>query len=192
MLRLSANGARMGRGGRPGRVSWNQGGEALPFDFRYGEPSYADLPLETWARLLGRRARRLSARRLGYQGPGGALELRRALAAYLARARGVVAEPERIVVVHGSQQAIDLVARLLIDPGNRVVIEEPHYAGFALCLRAAGAERTGSPGGVALRGGTSSTESICGSGRSSTESSPSVAFAISPSCLRPSSSGKTS
>jgi GntR family transcriptional regulator/MocR family aminotransferase len=139
-LRLSAIGARIGRGGPPGRVTWNPRNEPLPFDFRYGEPSYADLPLETWARLLGRRARRLSARRLAYQAPGGAPELRRALAAYLARARGVVTDPDRIVIVRGSQQAIDLVARLLIDPGSRVVIEEPHYAGFALCLRAAGAE----------------------------------------------------
>jgi len=139
-LRLSAAGERMLGVVGAGRASWNPWQRLLPYDFRYGEPSYADLPLETWARLLGRRARRLGARRLAYQAPGGADELRNALAQYLARARGVVSSPEQIVIVHGSQQAIDLVTRLLVDPGSRVVVEEPHYSGFAFCLRAAGAE----------------------------------------------------
>ena len=139
-LRLSAAGARMQAVVGAGRASWNPWQRLLPYDFRYGEPSYADLPLETWARLLGRRARRLGARRLAYQAPGGADELREALAQYLARARGVVCSADQIVIVHGSQQAIDLVTRLLVDPCSRVVIEEPHYSGFAFCLRAAGAE----------------------------------------------------
>jgi len=138
--RLSAAGERLLEVVGPGRASWNPWSELLPYDFRYGEPSYSDLPLEIWARLLGRRARRISARKLAYQAPGGAAELREALSQYLARARGVVSSPERIVIVHGSQQAIDLTTRLLVDPGGRVVIEEPHYSGFSFCLRAAGAE----------------------------------------------------
>jgi GntR family transcriptional regulator/MocR family aminotransferase len=138
--RLSAAGERLLEVVGPGRASWNPWQELLPYDFRYGEPSYRDLPLELWARILGRRARGISARALSYQAPGGALELREALAQYLSRARGVVSSPEQIVIVHGSQQAIDLTTRLLIDPGGRVVIEEPHYSGFAFCLRAAGAD----------------------------------------------------
>ena len=59
-------------------------------------------------------------RRLAYQPPGGAIELREALAGYLSRARGVVCAPEQILIVHGSQQAIDLTTRLLVDPGDRV------------------------------------------------------------------------
>jgi GntR family transcriptional regulator/MocR family aminotransferase len=137
--RLSAAGRRLAETVTPGRASWSPWHEPMPYDFRYGEPCYADLPLETWARLLGRRARRVSPRRLAYQAPGGADELREALAGYLARARGVVCAPEQIVIVHGSQQAIDLVTRLLVDPGDPVVVEEPHYTGFSVCLRAAGA-----------------------------------------------------
>jgi len=136
---LSAIGRRLAETVAPGRVTWSPWPGALPYDFRYGEPSFADLPMETWTRMLGRRARRLSARRLGYQAPGGAAELREALAGYLARARGVVCAPEQIVVVNGSQQAIDLTTRLLVDPGTRVVLEEPHYTGFSACLQAAGA-----------------------------------------------------
>ena len=138
--RLSDTGRRLGEIVAPGRASWSPWQAPLPYDFRYGEPDYAGLPLETWARLLGRRARRLSARRLAYQAPGGATELREALCGYLARARGVVCAPEQIVIVHGSQQAIDLALRLLVDPGDRVVLEEPAYTGFTLCAKAAGAE----------------------------------------------------
>ena len=138
--RLSEFGRRLEIAVAPGRATWSIGRESLPYDFRYGEPSYDDLPLDTWSRLLGRRARRMSVRRLAYQPPGGAVELREALAGYLGRARGVVCAPEQIVVVHGSQQAIDLAARLLVDPGDGVVLEEPHYTGFSFCLNAAGAK----------------------------------------------------
>ena len=136
--RLSAFGRRL-EAGVPRGASWSLPRERVPFDFRYGEPAYADLPLATWARILGRRARRLSVKRLAYQPPGGADELREALAGYLARARGVVCSPDRIVAVRGSQQAIDLVTRLLVDPGDTVVLEEPHYTGFSFCLTALGA-----------------------------------------------------
>jgi GntR family transcriptional regulator/MocR family aminotransferase len=138
--RLSAFGRRFADAVPPGRATWSLPREALPYDFRYGEPAYHDLPLATWARLLGRRARRLSVRRLAYQPPGGAEELRRALAGYLSRARGVVCAPEQVLVLHGSQQAIDLTTRLLVDPGDTVVLEEPHYTGFSFCLAALGAE----------------------------------------------------
>ena len=70
------------------------------------------------------------------------MELREALAGYLSRSRGVVCAPEQILVVRGSQQAIDLTTRLLVDPGDHVVLEEPHYTGFSFCLTALGAERS--------------------------------------------------
>jgi GntR family transcriptional regulator/MocR family aminotransferase len=123
-----------------GGVGWGMPRRNLPYDFRYGEPAYGDLPLETWCRLLGRRARRASTRRLAYGGPTGAPELQRALAAYLQSARGVVCAPEQIVITHGTQQAIDLVARVLVDPGARVALEEPHYTGFSFAFGAYGAE----------------------------------------------------
>ncbi len=137
--RLSAYGRRLASEVPPNRATWSLPRESLPYDFRYGEPAYADLPLETWARLLGRRARRLSVKRLAYQPPGGAEELRTALAGCLSRARGVACTPEQVLIVHGSQQAIDLTTRLLVDPGDTVVLEDPHYTGFSFCLAALGA-----------------------------------------------------
>jgi len=123
---------------RPG-LSWRLGRERLEIDFRYGDPAYADLPITAWCRALGRRARRARIAELAYAPPGGAPELRRALAAYLARARGVACTPDEIVVTYGTQQAIDLVGRALVDPGDRVAVEEPGYGGIAVALEAAGA-----------------------------------------------------
>ncbi|MBW2244909.1 MAG: PLP-dependent aminotransferase family protein, partial [Deltaproteobacteria bacterium] len=138
-IRLSALGRRIANEIPRGSATWSLPRAPVDIDFRYGEPAYHELPLDTWARLLGRRARRLSVRRLAYQPPGGAAELREALAGYLARARGVVCEPDQVLITQGSQQGIDLCARLLVDPGDSVVLEEPHYTGFSFCMAAVGA-----------------------------------------------------
>jgi len=67
------------------------------------------------------------------------MELREVLAARL-RTRGIEAGPQRIVIVNGSQQALDLVTRVLLDPGDRVLIEEPHYLGARWVFASGGAE----------------------------------------------------
>jgi GntR family transcriptional regulator/MocR family aminotransferase len=105
------------------------GRPTLRWDFRYGLPSLDDFPLESWRRCLRRAARRPSPRVYDYGPPGGSDALRAALADYLGRSRGVVCAPEQILMVTGSQQGIDLCARLLIDPGEPVVVEEPGFEG---------------------------------------------------------------
>jgi GntR family transcriptional regulator/MocR family aminotransferase len=112
----------------------------LPCDFRYGVPALTDFPQRIWSRLVSRRAQRMSLRTLGYGRTLGFPSLREAIAHYLARARGVTTTPDQIVVVNGSQQALDLIARLLIDGGDRVVFEEPGYQGARQVFQAAGAE----------------------------------------------------
>jgi GntR family transcriptional regulator / MocR family aminotransferase len=112
----------------------------LPCDFRYGVPALTDFPQRIWSRLVSRRAQRMSLRTLGYGRTLGFPSLREAIANYLARARGVTTSPDQIVVVNGSQQALDLIARLLIDDGDRVVFEEPGYQGARHVFQAAGAE----------------------------------------------------
>ena len=111
----------------------------LNFDFAYGEPAYADLPMPSWARIVGRSARQLNQAQLGYAPHAGINELRTAVAGYLARARGVHCDPEQVVIVQGTQEAIELSVRLLVDPDDPVVLENPHYRGFRRCLLAAGA-----------------------------------------------------
>jgi GntR family transcriptional regulator/MocR family aminotransferase len=111
----------------------------LRYDFRYGIPAVEDFPHATWRRLLARRAQAASIRTLRYGRARGFEPLRKAIADYLTRSRGVVATFEQVIVVNGSQQALDLVARLLLDVGDRVAIEEPCYQGARNVFLAAGA-----------------------------------------------------
>jgi len=108
-------------------------------DFRYGVPALTDFPQRVWARLVSRRAQATSLRALGYGRTLGYQPLRRAVADYLVRARGVVTTEEQVIIVNGSQQALDLLARLLIDQGDHVVVEEPSYQGARQVFQAAGA-----------------------------------------------------
>jgi GntR family transcriptional regulator/MocR family aminotransferase len=108
----------------------------LALDFRYGRPDPGVLALRTWRRLVSKVAARPP---VGYVGAGGSHRLRRALASYLGRSRGVRCDADRILVVTGSQQALDLTARVLLEPGDRVLLEEPHYQGAREAFRAAGA-----------------------------------------------------
>ncbi len=122
--------------------------EALPaappprVDFRYGDVTLESQSLRHWRRLLMRHAERPP---VGYGPAEGHPELRRELAAYVGRRRGVACEPHQVIVVSGSQQAIDLTARTLLDPGDRVLLEEPHYQGARQAFLAAGAELMSGP-----------------------------------------------
>lgn len=107
-------------------------------DFRYGDLSGDDFPALAWRRALNAALLRRPAR-LGYGDPRGLPELRAALQAYLWRARGLRCGLDQIIVVNGSQQGIDLCARLLVDPGDRVVMEEPGYGAARRAFAAAGA-----------------------------------------------------
>jgi GntR family transcriptional regulator/MocR family aminotransferase len=111
----------------------------LRYSFDYGTVSAADFPADIWRRLLMREVRRRAGKPYLYENPQGLPELRAALSEYLGRARGVRARPEQILIVNGSQQAIDLALRVLVDPGDQVVIEDPGYSGARLALEAMGA-----------------------------------------------------
>jgi GntR family transcriptional regulator/MocR family aminotransferase len=78
-----------------------------------------------------------------YPDPQGLPALREQVCDYLARRRGVVAAPDDILIVSGTQQAFALAAEALLDEGDRVVIEDPHYQGARQILKAAGAELIG-------------------------------------------------
>src|SRR2546430_16634761 len=79
-------------------------------------------------------------RDLDYGHPQGRWELRDAIATRLRRLRGIDASPERIVIVNGTQQALDLISSVLLHPGDRVLIEEPHYTGARCVFMSAGAK----------------------------------------------------
>lgn len=136
--RLSAYASRIAAQAQDAGFTWEPRREPLSYDFRYGRPSFADFPHATWCRILARRARHATIRDLDYGAAEGALPLRGALADYLHRARAVNCSPEQILIVNGSQQALDLTARVLIDAGDRVALEEPNYRAADAVFRAAG------------------------------------------------------
>ena len=92
--------------------------------------------LRLWRQALSRAA---AVPELGYPDPAGSPELRMHLAAYLREQRGVQAQADDLLVVNGSQQALDLVSRLLCGEGSAVGIEDPHYQGARQAFAAAGA-----------------------------------------------------
>lgn len=111
----------------------------LPYDFAYRTTHMEGFPLESWQRILMRRARKASIHSHNYAPPFGILPLREAIAVHLRRSRAVVCDPNQILIVNGSQQALDLTTRVLMEKGDVAVIEDPHYQGAREVFRAAGA-----------------------------------------------------
>lgn len=107
--------------------------------FRPCVPALDEFPIRKWRLLASRRLRRSTSDLLGYGDPAGYLPLREAIAGYLGAARAVRCSPEQVVVVSGSQQALDLVARVLLDPGEAAWVEDPGYSGARAALVGAGA-----------------------------------------------------
>jgi GntR family transcriptional regulator/MocR family aminotransferase len=139
-IHLSAYARRVREVSHGAQFTWAPRRDVLPYDFRYGPPSFTDFPHETWCRIVARRARRVTIRDLDYGSPEGLPALREAIAEYAGRARAIACTPDQILVVNGSQQALDLAARVLVDPGDIVLMEEPHYRGARTVMRAAGAK----------------------------------------------------
>ena len=117
--------------------------EGAPRAFRVGVPAFDLFPFETWARLSARFWRKPSPARLGYGDPAGDLQLRELIAAYLRNSRGLHCDPAQIVVTCGAQQAISLCAQLLVQPGDRVAVENPGYRAAGHAFAVAGAELQG-------------------------------------------------
>lgn len=112
----------------------------LPINFRYGRPALDRFPAKLWRKLLSRHCGSnldlldYSTDRLGYQ------PLREAIACYLGGTRAVQCEPEQIIITNGYQQALDLVARLLVNLGDAVAIENPGYLGARQVFEMQGAK----------------------------------------------------
>ena len=112
--------------------------DAPVVDFRYGDLAASDFPTLMWKRAVDAAILRRPSR-LQYGDPSGSPELRSALQGYLWRARGLRCDPEQIIVVNGSQQGLDLCVRLLLNPGEPAVIENPCYAAARDVFLATGA-----------------------------------------------------
>ena len=94
---------------------------------------------ELWRKLSARSLRSFGRHHLGYGDPHGMLELRKSVCDYLQAARAVRCEPEQVVITSGTQQALDIVIRVMQGPDKEVWIEDPGYSLTRLALVAAGA-----------------------------------------------------
>ena len=133
-VRLSAFGRRLKSMG-PFADHDERQGPAPAYDFRYGLALPDPSMLTVWRRLLTRHSRRLP---MEYANPQGSAPLRRQIAVYLGRSRGLTVAPSRVVITSGSQQALDLLIRLSAEPGDTIAIEDPGYRGARQVFKAAG------------------------------------------------------
>lgn len=96
-------------------------------DFRHGTPALSDFPVARWRQSLHEAYGRADAAALGYGAAEGAASLRGEIAALVRQSRALDASADRIVVTAGATQALDILVRTLVRPGDVVVIEDPSH-----------------------------------------------------------------
>lgn len=117
----------------------------LTYDFGIGRSFAQIFPYDVWRRLLARYLSTDDAMLSRYGSVAGFLPLRQALADYLAQFRGINCTPDEVVIVSGAQQVLDILARLLLKPGEEVLVETPGYVVAFNLFRAYGAQLTPLP-----------------------------------------------
>ncbi|HEY4046832.1 MAG TPA: PLP-dependent aminotransferase family protein [Acidobacteriaceae bacterium] len=108
--------------------------------FRMSDPALAEFPADLWGRIAARRARAFRTWLREEDDGRGYRPLREAIAQYLGSSRGVNCGADQIVIVSGVQQALDLLARLLLKPGDPVWMEDPGYFGASIAFERSGAK----------------------------------------------------
>jgi GntR family transcriptional regulator/MocR family aminotransferase len=97
------------------------------FDFRTGLPDPALFPHRAWRRALARAQRSREMAAGVYENPAGNSDLRAAIFRHIGISRSVSGSPDDVIVTNGSQQALDIIARVLLEPGDVVAVEKPGY-----------------------------------------------------------------
>ncbi|HEV3357342.1 MAG TPA: PLP-dependent aminotransferase family protein [Pseudonocardiaceae bacterium] len=140
-----------GTGVRP-RAQWAdaeifaQPGPVEPrFNFGVGMPDPKLFPWDTWRRLVSQVLRPTTLCASGYDEPAGHAGLRAAIARYIGVSRSVRAAAADVLITRGAQQALDLIGRVLIDPGDVVAVEEPGYPPARALFASLGAKVLGVP-----------------------------------------------
>jgi GntR family transcriptional regulator / MocR family aminotransferase len=108
--------------------------------FRFGSPAAEEFPIKLWRRLLSRHCNNFPAFLNYIPDAAGYFPLRMAITDYLGRSRAVQCSAEQVIIVNGSQQALDLIARLTLDSGDWVAVEDPGYLGARHCFKGQGAK----------------------------------------------------
>lgn len=113
--------------------------------FRVAMPALDEFPINIWSKLVARHSRAQSRGMMAYGDTMGYLPFRKATAEYLNAFRGVRCDASQVLVTTGSQQGLQITAQVLLDPGNRVFVEDPGYPGARLAFLSSGAELLPAP-----------------------------------------------
>ena len=108
--------------------------------FRVSLPALDQFPIGVWSKLVARHSRKASRGSMAYGNAMGHPPFREAIAEYLGAVRGVRCEPSQILVTTGSQQALQISAQVLLDPNDRICVEEPGYPGARQAFMSVGAQ----------------------------------------------------
>jgi GntR family transcriptional regulator / MocR family aminotransferase len=115
-------------------------------NFRVGVPENRLFPHDIWRRLAARGLRAWAREAFTYGSPQGLPALRQAIAGHVAFVRAVSCTADDLIVTSGAQQAFDLLARLLVEPGRtRVAVEDPGYPPLRAAFAGMGARLVGVP-----------------------------------------------
>ncbi|MBI6567443.1 PLP-dependent aminotransferase family protein [Pseudomonas synxantha] len=113
--------------------------DILRYEFIGGATTRNQFPQEEWRRCTQHALRRIAQHSGFYSQPEGLPALRSAIAGHIAFSRGVKCLDHDIVVTNGAQQALDLIARVVLEPGSIVAMEDPGYSPARQLFMAMGA-----------------------------------------------------
>ncbi|MDY0749072.1 PLP-dependent aminotransferase family protein [Paucibacter sp. R3-3] len=113
------------------------------YEFIGGAPDNSLFPHEVWRRCVMHACRQGARGRALYGQAEGLPELREAVARHVAVARGVRCSASDVIITNGAQQALDLIARVLVRPGDVIAVEEPGYPPARHLFEAQGANVVG-------------------------------------------------
>jgi GntR family transcriptional regulator / MocR family aminotransferase len=116
--------------GMPWRNGWGA--------FAVHQPAIDQFPFEVWSKIVARNSRSPRLHAFHHIDPRGLQRFRETICTYLSTSRGVRCDADQIMIVSGSQQALDITARVLLNPGNRVWTEEPCYSLVRSILKGSG------------------------------------------------------
>ncbi len=112
----------------------------LTINFRFGRPAFDQFPIGLWRKLLSRYCS-ADLNWLDYStDPLGYKPLREQITNYLSRSRAVNCKPDQILITNGTQQALSLILRLLIETEETIAIEDPGYLTARLIFQTHGAQ----------------------------------------------------
>ena len=117
----------------------------IPYDFRIGTPDPRLFPLADWRRCVARELRPAAVFAPEADELGGHAGLRQAIARHIGVSRAVQASADDVLVTYGTQQALDLIARVVLEPGMCVAVEEPGYVRARQLFTQLGAHVVGVP-----------------------------------------------